>query len=139
MERAGPRAKLLQGLAEKGFGKDQMAEMQRVIDAVGDSRVALGILPAGTANLFATNLGIPKDLEGAVHTALHGVKHTLDVGVVNGERFAVMAGAGFDAVMIKEADGTLHLIPRAGVFASKMARAYDIMGRYGKALRKLAQ
>ena len=27
------RAKLLQGLAEKGFGKDQMAEMQRVIDA----------------------------------------------------------------------------------------------------------
>jgi diacylglycerol kinase family enzyme len=28
--------------------------------------VALAILPAGTANLFATNLGIPKDLEEAV-------------------------------------------------------------------------
>jgi type I restriction enzyme, R subunit len=27
------RAKLLQGLAEKGFGKDQLAEMQRIIDA----------------------------------------------------------------------------------------------------------
>lgn len=27
------RAKLLQGLAEKGFGKEQMAEMQRIIDA----------------------------------------------------------------------------------------------------------
>jgi type I restriction enzyme R subunit len=27
------RAKLLEGLAEKGFGKDQLAEMQRVIDA----------------------------------------------------------------------------------------------------------
>jgi len=27
------RAKLLQGLAEKGFGKDQMAEMQKIIDA----------------------------------------------------------------------------------------------------------
>src|SRR5207249_6347403 len=28
-----PRAKLLQGLAEKGFGRDQLAEMQRIIDA----------------------------------------------------------------------------------------------------------
>ena len=27
------RAKLLQGLAEKGFGKEQMAEMQKIIDA----------------------------------------------------------------------------------------------------------
>src|SRR5262249_28875008 len=87
------------------WGGDGM--VQRVIDAVGDSRVALGIIPAGTANLFATNFGIPKDLDKAVHTALHGVKHALDVGVVNGERFAVMAGAGFDAVMIKDADGKL--------------------------------
>jgi len=29
----GTRAKLLQGLTEKGFGKEQMAEMQRIIDA----------------------------------------------------------------------------------------------------------
>ena len=40
--------------------------VQRVIDAVAGVPVALAILPAGTANLFATNLGIPKDLEEAV-------------------------------------------------------------------------
>ena len=65
----------------------------------------LAILPAGTANLLATNLGIPKDLEAAVDVGLHGARRPLDVGVVNGERFAVMAGAGFDAVMIRDADG----------------------------------
>ena len=33
MERAGHSAKLLRGLAEKGFGPEQMAEMQRIINA----------------------------------------------------------------------------------------------------------
>ena len=38
---------------------------------------------------------------------LHGDRRKLDVGRFNGERFAVMAGAGFDAAMIGQADGTL--------------------------------
>ena len=87
------------------WGGDGM--VQRVVNSVGDSGVTLGILPAGTANLFATNVGIPTELPGAVDTALHGARKAFDAGVLNGERFAVMAGAGFDAVMIKEADGKL--------------------------------
>lgn len=78
--------------------------VQRCVDVLAGSGVTLGILPAGTANLFATNLGIPDDLEAAVDVALHGVTRELDVGVVNGERFVVMAGTGFDADMIDEAD-----------------------------------
>lgn len=81
--------------------------VQRVVDTVAGSAVTLGILPAGTANLLATNLGIPIDLEGALDVALHGAHLDLDVGVINGERFAVMAGAGLDAVMIRDADGRL--------------------------------
>jgi diacylglycerol kinase (ATP) len=79
--------------------------VQRVLGAVAGAEVTLGIIPAGTANLLATNLGIPKDIGGALDVALHGARRDLDVGVVNGERFAVMAGAGLDAVMIKDADG----------------------------------
>jgi hypothetical protein len=71
--------------------------VQRCIDAVAGSSVTIAILPAGTANLLATNLGIPKDLAEAVAIGLHGSRRFLDVGVLNGERFAVMAGAGFDA------------------------------------------
>lgn len=64
----------------------------------------LAIPPAGTANLLATNLGIPTDLAEAVRVGLHGVRRGLDTGSVNGEHFAVTAGAGFDARMIQDAD-----------------------------------
>jgi YegS/Rv2252/BmrU family lipid kinase len=78
--------------------------VQRCVDAVAGSGAVLAILPAGTANLLATNLGIPDDLAAAVHTGLHGDRRVLDTGSVNGEHFAVMAGAGFDARMIAGAD-----------------------------------
>jgi YegS/Rv2252/BmrU family lipid kinase len=81
--------------------------VQRSIDAMAGSETALAILPAGTANLLATNLGIPQDIEQAVSIGLRGDRHKLDVGRFNGERFAVMAGAGFDASMIQQADGSL--------------------------------
>jgi diacylglycerol kinase (ATP) len=81
--------------------------VQRVIDAVAGAPVALAILPAGTANLFATNLGIPKDLEEAVTIGLNGSRRQLDVGLMNGEHFAVMAGTGLDALMIRDADAGL--------------------------------
>jgi diacylglycerol kinase (ATP) len=81
--------------------------VQRCIDAAAGSDAALAILPAGTANLLATNLGIPQDIEQAVRIGLRGERRKLDVGRFNGERFAVMAGAGFDASMIQQADGSL--------------------------------
>jgi diacylglycerol kinase (ATP) len=77
------------------------------IDAVGSAPVRLGIMPAGTANLLAANLGIPTDLEAALDVALSDRWRRLDVGTVNGERFGVMAGVGFDALMIRRADDGL--------------------------------
>ncbi len=84
--------------------------VQRGLDAVASSAAAgvtVGIIPAGTANLLAGNLGIPTDLEQAVRIALDGDRRTLDLGVVNDEHFAVMAGTGLDALMMKEADAGL--------------------------------
>jgi len=81
--------------------------VQRAIDAMAGCKTPLAILPAGTANLLATNLGIPPDIQKAVTIGLRGDRRKLDVGRFNGERFAVMAGAGFDAAMIEQADGTL--------------------------------
>jgi diacylglycerol kinase (ATP) len=87
------------------WGGDGM--VQRCIDVLAGSKVRLAIIPAGTANLFATSLGIPKDIEKAVAIGLRGEYRKLDVGRFNGERFGVMAGAGFDAAMIRDADGGL--------------------------------
>jgi YegS/Rv2252/BmrU family lipid kinase len=88
--------------------------VQRCIDAVAGTDTAVAILPAGTANLLAANLGVPRQLAEAVQIGLHGERRRLDTGSVNGERFAVMAGAGFDARMISDADrGTKDRLGRA--------------------------
>jgi diacylglycerol kinase (ATP) len=89
--------------------------VQRVIDTVAGAPVSLAILPAGTANLLATNLGIPKDLEEAVKIGLNGSRRQLDVGRINRERFGVMAGTGLDALMIRDADAGLK--DKVGRFA----------------------
>jgi diacylglycerol kinase (ATP) len=85
--------------------------VQRCVDRLVElgvaAEVVVGILPAGTANLLAHELGVPIDLRGAVDVALSGRTRLLDVGRVNGEHFLVMAGTGFDALMIKEADKDL--------------------------------
>ena len=81
--------------------------VQRRLNAVGAAPVALAIMPAGTANLLASNLGIPRDLEAALDIGLSGRRRKLDLGAVSGERFSVMAGVGFDAMMIRQADAGL--------------------------------
>jgi diacylglycerol kinase family enzyme len=84
------------------WGGDGMT--QRSVDALAGSGVTVGLLPAGTANLLASNLGIPTKLAEAVQIALHGKNRALDLGTFEGEHFAVMAGAGFDATLVGGAD-----------------------------------
>jgi diacylglycerol kinase (ATP) len=81
--------------------------VQRSVDTlVGDS-ASIALLPAGTANLLASNLGIPKDIEKAVEIGINGDDRRIDAGRINGEHFAVMAGTGLDALMIRDAGGSL--------------------------------
>ena len=84
------------------WGGDGMT--QRCMDALAGSGVTVGLLPAGTANLLASNLGVPHKLSEAVQIALHGKNRALDLGRFDGEHFAVMAGAGFDATLVGGAD-----------------------------------
>lgn len=95
--------------------------VQRCVDAVAGTDTAVAILPAGTANLLAANLGVPHDLAEAVRIGLHGDRRRLDTGSVNGEHFMVMAGAGFDARMISEADrGAKDRLGRAAYIVTGM-------------------
>jgi YegS/Rv2252/BmrU family lipid kinase len=88
--------------------------VRRCIDTfvTENAKVELGILPAGTANLLAKALDIPIDLQGAIDVALHGLPRSIDVGVVNDEAFAIMAGTGFDAMMIRDADSAKERLGR---------------------------
>lgn len=84
------------------WGGDGM--VQRCLDTLAGSDVPVGIIPAGTANLLAHNLDIPENLAEAVRIALTGRRRPLDLGRINGEHFAVMAGVGFDAELMRDVD-----------------------------------
>ncbi len=72
------------------------------LDALADTGTALAVVPLGTGNLLAANLGLPSGLDAAGRVGA-GEPRRIDLGRVNGEAFAVMAGTGFDAMMIRDA------------------------------------
>jgi YegS/Rv2252/BmrU family lipid kinase len=85
--------------------------------------VRLGILPLGTVNVFARELGVPRDVGGAVKTLAAGRERTIDVGRVDftsGGRperryFLQLAGAGIDSRSIERVSWTLK--KKTGPFA----------------------
>jgi YegS/Rv2252/BmrU family lipid kinase len=72
--------------------------------------VSVGVVPAGTGNLLARNLGIPLFLQAAVDVALYGQDRAIDLVKVSGdgigddEHYMVMAGMGFDAAIMEGAN-----------------------------------
>jgi YegS/Rv2252/BmrU family lipid kinase len=88
-------------------------------DALAGSEVALAVLPGGTGNLLAVNLGLPTDMQAAMRLALTGEVRPLDVGRANGRVFLIMAGMGLDAHMVRDADRKLK--ERLGVLAYLVA------------------
>jgi YegS/Rv2252/BmrU family lipid kinase len=69
-------------------------------EGVTGTGVPLAIIPLGTGNLLARNLGIPTGLEEALEVALGDEQQPIDAGQVNGTLFVVMAGLGLDARML---------------------------------------
>jgi diacylglycerol kinase family enzyme len=80
--------------------------VRAVADGLAGSGVPLGLVPEGTANLLACNLGRPLDEEEAIDVALTGHAHPIDLIklTVDGraEPFAVMAGIEVDAAIMAE-------------------------------------
>lgn len=97
--------------------------VRAVLEGVAGTSTSLGVVPLGTGNLLAANLGLPTGLD-AIAISVSGVPRSLDVGVVNGERFAVMAGVGLDAAMVGDAGSALKR--RVGSFAYVVSAAKQV-------------
>jgi diacylglycerol kinase family enzyme len=76
------------------------------LGALVGTDAAMAILPAGTGNLLAANLGLSTDLTTGIEIALEGGLRRLDVGAADDRYFAVMAGMGFDAHMLEATSDT---------------------------------
>jgi diacylglycerol kinase family enzyme len=68
---------------------------------LANSRATLGILPLGTHNHFARQLGIPRDLAGAVRILAEGRREQVDLGAVNGHIFLNNASIGFYPSLVR--------------------------------------
>jgi diacylglycerol kinase (ATP) len=72
--------------------------INEIIQELARSKTALGVLPSGTVNVWAREVGIPLDNQGAREVLLTGQTRRIDLGQVNDERyFLLMASIGFDA------------------------------------------
>lgn len=84
--------------------------VRAVVEGLAGSDVALAVLPGGTGNLLAANLDIPTNVPDGVATALARGRRQVDIGEVDGQAFAVMAGMGFDANMVDDAPTKLKAV-----------------------------
>ncbi|MFF0153965.1 diacylglycerol/lipid kinase family protein [Micromonospora sp. NPDC005203] len=76
------------------------------VSALVGTDVALAVLPQGTGNLLAANLGLSTDLAAGLQVAVERGRRLLDVGAVEDKYFTVMAGMGFDAQMLEATNET---------------------------------
>jgi len=91
------------------------------------SSVPLAILPAGTSNVLAVELGIPRDVAAAEALLTEGVPTPIPIADVEGRTFLMWAGTGIDARVMDKMNLTLkRWLGRSGIFFT----AADQFARY---------
>lgn len=92
--------------------------LNEVVNGIGDSDVAIGVVPLGTGNVFASELGLePDSLDQSLSVIQAGKTRRIDIGRAGDTRFLLMAGFGFDAEVV-------HSVP---------SRAKGVFGKFAYA------
>jgi YegS/Rv2252/BmrU family lipid kinase len=78
--------------------------VNEVINGLAGARLPLAIVPLGTANVLAAEIGMATDARTVARTIALGRPRPISVGVANGRRFLLMAGTGFDAHVVQHVD-----------------------------------
>jgi len=135
--RAGEAEALARHAAQEGFEKIVAAggdgTINEVVNGLAGSNAALGLLPIGTMNVFATELGLPAHDLALCWQIIQG-EHTrlVDLPSANGKFFVQLAGVGLDAQVVKETSLTLkrsfgplsYLISAAQIAARQPPRLF---------------
>lgn len=95
-------AEAAEGGAERIVAAGGDGTINEVINGMAAAEEAppLAILPLGTANVLAQEIGLARDAASIAATILDGTPRTVHPGRVNGRRFLQMVGAGFDAKVV---------------------------------------
>ncbi len=131
-ERVGHARELAKSAVRRGarlvlaWGGD--GTINEVASALAFDEVPLGIVPAGSGNGLARELGVHPRPERAIADALQAVPRPMDLGEIDGRLFANMAGIGFDAHIASGfATGDAARLPR--LRRHHRPRAQDLRSR----------
>ena len=82
-----------------GWGGD--GTLNEIVRGLVHSQSVLGVLPGGTVNVFAREVGIPFGVERACDAIVRGRRHRIALGSAGGRPFLLMAGVGLDAAVVE--------------------------------------
>jgi len=104
---AGEAEALARRAVEEGFARVVAAggdgTVNHVANGIAGSNATLGILPMGTVNVFAMELGLPSnDLQLCWDIIEAGKMRLVDLPSANGKYFVQLGGVGLDAQAVKE-------------------------------------
>lgn len=88
------------------------------------SRVALGVIPAGSGNGFARYFNIPLNPERAVQALVDAGRRVIDVGMANGRPFFVTCSMAWDAALVR----SFERLPVRGILSYVLAAATELLG-----------
>jgi len=114
--------------------------INEVASALAFTGVPMGIVPAGSGNGLARELGLAFDPPTALDRAIGGTTRAIDVGEIDGRLFVNVAGIGLDAYVAARfnAAGNVRRGPRTYVAMTAAAlttyrpRTYDIITADGR-------
>jgi diacylglycerol kinase family enzyme len=95
--------------------------LNTIAAALAGSETAFGVLPLGTHNHFAKDLGVPLELDQAVAALARGTTAPIDVGEVNGRLFLNFSGLGLHPLMVKHREAQREALGRRKLVAMFVA------------------
>ncbi len=91
--------------------------INEVVNGLAGKDLPLAVLPLGTANVLAEEIGLPTRSASIARMILAGEPRPVHVGTANGRRFVMMASVGFDAHVVAGVDTRIKRFLGKGAYA----------------------
>jgi len=98
--------------------------VNEVVNGMAADSPPLAIIPLGTTNVLALEIGLPRRFEDVCDLAVHGTPTLIHLGLADQRRFALMAGVGFDAAVVRGVDLRLKKALGKGAYLVSTCRCW---------------
>jgi len=119
--------------------------INEAVQSLAGTETALGYLPYGTVNVWAREMTIPLEMQGAAHAIAEGRIERIELGRANQRYFLLMTSVGFDTEVLRRAQALerhkqrFGLLPyvATGLSTVPLFRGVDLELRYDGIIRRV--